>query len=380
MKLEVNSQDFANAVNWTTHIISPRPAAPILAGVKLDAADGILNLSVFNYEVTARHHIEASIEEAGTIIVLGKLLADIAKNLPAEKTTLVTEGSRLIIRSGKSKFVLQLMPESDYPSMPEIPESIGQVDGETLAHAIAQASVSVAKNTNRPILTAILMEFNGNKVTMSSTDSFRVSQVTFSWTPVNPDIATSILVRGSLLSDVARTIDTTQNVTLSFDPDDPKLLAVENAGRVSTMQLMSSEFPNVGSMFPKEYPYQAVLNRNDVLGALQRVSLVSDHKSMVRFSFAHDGLTLYAGAADESQASETIPVDYDGEDLAVAFNPSNLVEGFKAIDEPYVRIKMVDAPRKDVSRKIVEINGQQEADSDESTDFRYMLATVHFSD
>ena len=76
MKVEVNSQALADAVAWTTRVIDARPASPILAGIRLEAIDGTLQLSAFNYAISARHHIEAGIDEAGSVLVLGKLLAD----------------------------------------------------------------------------------------------------------------------------------------------------------------------------------------------------------------------------------------------------------------------------------------------------------------
>ena len=104
MKVEVNSQSLADAVAWTTRVIDARPATPILAGIRLEAIDGTLQLSAFNYAISARHHIEAGVDEAGSVLVLGKLLADITKSLPAAKTYLSTDGSTMTITSGKSTF------------------------------------------------------------------------------------------------------------------------------------------------------------------------------------------------------------------------------------------------------------------------------------
>ena len=99
MKVEVNSQALADAVAWTTRVIDARPATPILAGIRLEAIDGTLQLSAFNYAISARHHIEAGVDEAGSVLVLGKLLADITKSLPAAKTYLSTDGSTMTITS-----------------------------------------------------------------------------------------------------------------------------------------------------------------------------------------------------------------------------------------------------------------------------------------
>lgn len=373
MKVEVNSAALADAVAWTTRVIDARPANPILAGVRLEAADGTLQLSAFNYEISARHHIEAGVDEAGSVLVLGKLLADITKSLPAAKTYLATDGSTMTISSGKSTFTMQLMPETEYPDLPTVPAKLGQVDAPTFVQSIAQASVAVSREENRPVLTGVRMQFQGDKVVMTATDRFRLSRASFSWTPADPAVDTTTLVRGSLLRDVARSLDEHQNVVLDFDTESGSLLGFENAGRVSTSQVIDGEFPAVDRLFADEYPIQAVIAKADLIGAIKRVALVAERNAPIRMVFSGQELTLSAGAVDEAQATETLDIDMDGEDITVAFNPSYLIEGLSAITEPFVRMKMTTAV------KPVEFNGQQEADSDESMDYRYLLVPMRFN-
>ena len=354
MKVEVNSQALADAVAWTTRVIDARPASPILAGIRLEAIDGTLQLSAFNYAISARHHIEAGVDESGSILVLGKLLADITKSLPAAKTYLSTDGSTLTITSGKSTFTMQLMPDNEYPDLPV-------------------ASVAVSREENRPVLTGIRVQFQGNKVIMSSTDRFRLSRSSFTWTPENPDINTTALVRGALLRDVARSLDEHQNIVVDFDPENPSLLGFENAGRISTSQLIDGEFPAVDRLYADEYPIHAVINKQDLISAIKRVSLVAERNAPIRMAFTSQELTLTAGSVDEAQAKEILDIDMDGEDLTVAFNPAYLIEGLSAISEPFVRMKMTTAV------KPVEFNGQQESDSEESMDYRYLLVPMRFN-
>ena len=362
MKVEIDSAALADAVAWTTRVIDARPASPILAGIQLEAIDGTLQLSAFNYEISARHHIEAGIDEPGTALVLGKLLADITKSLPAEKTYLSTDGSTMTINSGKSTFTMQLMPDAEYPDLPVVPAKLGQVDAPTFIQAVTQASVAVSREENRPVLTGVRMQFDGDKVTMTSTDRFRLSRATFTWTPQNIDTSTTTLVRGSLLRDVARALDDHQNVVIDFDADNPTLLGFENAGRVSTSQLIDGEFP-----------IQTVIDKQLLIAAIKRVALVAERNAPIRMVFSGQEVTLSAGAVDEAQAQEMLDIDMDGEDITVAFNPSYLIEGLSAITEPFVRMKMTTAV------KPVEFNGQQEADSDESMDYRYLLVPMRFN-
>lgn len=373
MKVEVNSGALADAVAWTTRVIDARPSNPILAGIRLEAADGALRLSAFNYEISARDHIEAGVDESGSILVLGKLLADITKSLPSEKTYLSANSTTLTITSGKSTFTMQLMPNAEYPDLPGMPGMLGQVDAPTFIQAVSQACVAVSREENRPVLTGVRMQFDDDKVVLTSTDRFRLARATFSWSPQDPTVHTTTLVRGSLLRDVSRSLNERQNLTLDFDTENPSLLGFDNAGRSSTSQLIDGEFPAVDRLFADDYPIQAVIDKQSLIGAIKRVALVAERDAPIRMVFSGQELTLSAGAVDEAQAKEIIDVDMDGDDITVAFNPSYLIEGLSAISEPYVRMKLTTAV------KPVEFNGQQEADSDESMDYRYLLVPMRFN-
>lgn len=373
MKAEINSTALSDAVAWTTRVIPARPASPILAGIKLEAVDGTLKLSAFDYEVSARNQIEAGVDESGSALVLGKLLADITKSLPAEKTYLSTEGSKMTITSGKSTFSMQLMPDTEYPDLPSIPGHLGQVDAQTFVQAVSQASVAVSREESRPVLTSVKTEIHGDKVVMTATDRFRLSRSSFTWTPNDADISTSMLVRGSLLRDIARSIDEHRNVVMDYDDQNPTLIGIENAGKISTSQLIDGEFPAVDRLFADEYPIQAIIARQDLVDAIKRVALVTERNAPIRMIFSGKEVTLTAGAADEAQAHEVLDADLDGEDITVAFNPNYLIDGLTAITEPFVRIKMTSAV------KAVEFNGQQEQDSDESMAYRYLLVPMRFN-
>ena len=173
----------------------------------------------------------------------------------------------MIITSGKSTFTMQLMPDAEYPDLPVIPSKLGQVDAQTFTQAVTQASVAVSREENRPVLTGIRVQFQGDKVIMSSTDRFRLSRSSFTWTPENPDTNATALVRGALLRDVARSLDEHQNIVVDFDTENPSLLGFENAGRVSTSQLIDGEFPAVDRLYADEYPIHAVINKQDLISA-----------------------------------------------------------------------------------------------------------------
>lgn len=380
MKVEVNSAALADAVAWTSQVIPVRPARPILSGVKIEAADGLLRFSAFDYERTARYSIEASVAEPGAMVVHGKLLSDIAKNLPAENTSLSTDESRVRIVSGGASFNLQLMAADEYPDLPAVPETIGAVKGTDFNQAVAQATVAVARDENRPVLTGVHMRFGEDAITLTATDRFRLSRARMPWQPTT-DGGTAddgqgvgeALVRGSILRDLSRSVDPAQDVTLDLDRKDGRMMGLQNAGHVSTVALIDGEFPTVDRLFADEYPVHAVIDRMELVNSLRRVSLVAERNAPITLEFSQDKVRLSAGAADESQASEVIDADLDGSPITVAFNPSYLLDGLQAITEPFVHVKMTTAI------KPVEFNGQHSKADEPSPDYRYLLVPMRMA-
>ena len=88
VKFRVERDVLAEAVSWVARGLPARPPVPVLSGILLVAdAEGTVTLSAFDYEVSAKITIAADVAEPGTVLVLGRLLADISRNLPARPFT-----------------------------------------------------------------------------------------------------------------------------------------------------------------------------------------------------------------------------------------------------------------------------------------------------
>ena len=105
MKFRVERDVLADAVTWVARGLPARPPVPVLAGILLRADDeGTLTLSAFDYEVSARITVAAEVAEPGTVLVLGRLLADISRNLPDRPIDVATDGSKVQVTCGSSRF------------------------------------------------------------------------------------------------------------------------------------------------------------------------------------------------------------------------------------------------------------------------------------
>ncbi|MGA7205921.1 MAG: DNA polymerase III subunit beta, partial [Specibacter sp.] len=166
MKFRVERDVLTEAVSWAARSLSPRPPVPVLSGLLLKAEAGTLSLASFDYENSSRLEIPADITEEGTILVSGRLLADICRSLPSAPVEIETDGSKVTLTCRSSRFHLATMPVHDYPELPALPELSGTVDGEAFAQAVSQVIIASSKDDTLPILTGVKMEIEGDLITL----------------------------------------------------------------------------------------------------------------------------------------------------------------------------------------------------------------------
>ena len=126
MKFQVNRDVLNEAVSFAARMLPQRITNQILGGILIDADQDVLRFSVFDYEVSAQVEISAKVSEPGSVLVSGRLLSEITSKLPAAPVEFETDGSKVIVTCGSSKFSLLTMAVEGYPNLPEIPEQTGQ--------------------------------------------------------------------------------------------------------------------------------------------------------------------------------------------------------------------------------------------------------------
>ena len=375
MRFRVDRDVLADAVTWTARSLPTRPPVPVLAGVRIEAdTTGTVQLSSFDYEVSARAQLPADVSEPGTVLVSGRLLAEISRALPAKPVDVVLDGTKVQVTCGASRFTLLTMPVEDYPNLPVMPEVTGTVDGDELTHAVAQVSVAASRDDTLPLLTGVRVEIEGERVTLLATDRYRLALREMTWKPASPDVAAVALVRARTLSDAAKSLGGAGSVSVALsDSGGVDLIGFEAGGRQTTSLLVDGDYPPVRRLFPDETPIHAIVHRQALAEAAKRVALVAERNTPIRLSFSDGQVVLDAGQGDDAQASEALEASLVGDDISVAFNPHFLADGLGALDTTFVRMSFTHP------NKPVEFTGQETLDGEDRKDYRYLLVPIRFA-
>jgi DNA polymerase III subunit beta len=376
VKFRVEREVLADAVTWVARGLPARPPVPVLAGVLLQASDeGTLTLSAFDYEVSAKITVAADVSEGGTVLVLGRLLADISRNLPDKPVDIALDGNKVSVTCGSSRFSLMQMPADEYPTLPTAPEPSGTIAGDVFTQAVAQVSVAADRGDTLPILTGVRVEIEGDKVTLLATDRYRLAMRELTWNPGATDASHVALIPARTLSETAKALGASGSIEIALGSSagGDGLVGFEAGQRRTTTRLLDGEYPKVTSIFPTSVDSEAVVRTNELVEAVRRVALVAERNTPVRLRFTDGQVTIEAGTGDDAQASEAVESTLTGPELEIAFNPSFLLDGLGVIGTDYARLSFTQPSRPAV------LSGQDEQDGEADTSYRYVLMPVRFA-
>jgi DNA polymerase-3 subunit beta len=373
MKFQVERDVLAEAVGWVSRALPARPVIPVLSGLLLQAADG-LTLSCFDYEVSARAEVGAEVAEPGTVLVPGRLLAEITRSLPSLPVEFADDPDGVSLTCGSASFTLVTLPVEEYPDLPVLSLTAGTVDGGDLAAAVGQVAPAASRDDTLPLLTGVNLEVQGETMTLAATDRYRLAVRDLAWSPGRPDVSGSYLVPARTLVDAARTMapgvpvtvwlrsDRDRDTELAREygdaaPADPgpgvapasraadAMIGFESGGRRVTTRLIAGEYIKYRSRFPAEFACRADMPAAPFIEAVRRVSLVAERGSAVRLTFGGGEVTVEAETQGRARAREIVRADFHGVEPGIAFSPHFLLDGIAAAGVSATAPDPASAPR-----------------------------------
>jgi DNA polymerase-3 subunit beta len=388
MQFSVDKSTLASKLSDVVSVLGVRQTIPSLNGVIFEITDqGVLRLRSSNGDVQLLELLELEKFQPGAILLPGKQLLSIVQSAPNGPLVFIEDETRVHVKAQQVTFKITKMAYDQFPPFPNHPPSIGQIAGIDLREALESVLVSVVKGEEHPVLGGVNFCFEGENLTLYSTDRYRVSKSIVNWQPKQP-LTKSILVKGTVLNLVLRSFLEKPTVDLcaafGFGKDDQpqeeefdaQLFGINSTEQFLTSKVLDvSKYPPVSQLFETTYQTEVVVNREQIVESLERASVVAQVGRPVKLNLTSDKIEISAGDEAEADIFEIVDVNSSNvaENLTVHFNPSYLIDGIRAIREPYLRIQIQD------EIKPVEFTGRETPDASDNPKYRYILVPVRFS-
>lgn len=342
MKIVASRDELARALGVVGRAVSARISVQILAGILLRAGEGRLTVAATDMEMSLRAGLDADVEGEGSVVVPGRLLVDIVRLLPPGEVVLTheTEAATLEVTAGTGSYRLNTYRADDFPRLPELDVSgLVEVPREALLDTIAKVARAASRDESRPVLTGILVRLEGTGIVMAATDSYRLA---VKETPLEQAVGRDFeaIVPARALGELVRIGQGASTTEIGVGVQENQVL-FDVDGVLLTARRIDGQFPNFRQLRPESFEAEINVPREELLDAVRRVSVMAQRNAPLRLRFEEGELTIQAQSQDVGEATESLPIPYNGDLLEIGFNPDFLREGLESVEEEQVRLRLI---------------------------------------
>ena len=334
--------DLAYALGIVARGLSSRSAVQVLTGILLHVEDEKLTLAATDMEVSLRVSVGGEVSGDGAVVVPGRLLTDLVRLLPDATVSLSYEmgDGVLTIASGSYSSRVNVFSADDFPRLPTLDASLHTIAAPALLGTIEKVARAASRDESRPVLTGILVRFEGDTLIMAATDSYRLAVKETSLGESGPELDAIIPARA--LQELARLAAGTEEVSLGVHENH----VIFGTGDVwLTSRRIDGQFPNYKQLLPEAFELEVTTSREPLLDVVRRAAVMAQRNAPLRLRFDESELTVSAQSQDVGEARESLQLDYAGEPLEIGFNPDFLRDGLEAVGGETVQLKLINPLR-----------------------------------
>jgi DNA polymerase-3 subunit beta len=352
MRVTVERSHLLRSLAHVHRVVERRNTIPILSNVLLRADRNRLTLKATDLDLEVTETVAAEVGQAGATTVPAHILHDIVRKLPdgAEVSLDTGDGSQLALKSGRSRFTLQVLPEADFPDLTtgEFPTRFS-LPASTLKKLIDRTQFAISTEETRYYLNGIYL----HAVTVSkkpmlravATDGHRLAQAQVE-APDGAEKMTGVIVPRKAVGEIQKLVESGDG-NIDVEISDTKIrVTIAAAGGsevVLTSKLIDGTFPDYVRVIPQGNDKVMKVERAAFAEAVDRVSTISSERGRaVKLGLADGKMTLSVNNPDSGSAVEELGVDYSGDDIEIGFNSRYLLDVASQLETASAEFRFAD--------------------------------------
>jgi DNA polymerase-3 subunit beta len=342
MKFVISTQELNYLLNKIRNVVASKNALPILGNVLIEACNDEIVMTATDLTVAMRCVLEAKVLQEGGTALPAKLLAQLVGELKVPNLEIATNHHDVTeLMAGSSRFKLHGMSKDEFPALPDVAESMRfTIKQSELKDMFFRTSFAVSREDNRFVLTGVFLYIENSIATLVGTDGKRLSRCQ-KLIQIDSSFKGGYIIPLKAVEEVAKNLGEEGDAIVSLMPDK---VAIEASGTTIITKLLSGDYPDVNRVIPTAPAMVVTLHREELMSLLRQIALfTSDSSHSVRFTFANGELTLSANTMEIGEARVKMPVNYQGDKLEIAFNPSYLLDILRHCKKERVLIGLDDS-------------------------------------
>jgi DNA polymerase-3 subunit beta len=343
MKAVISKADLVNIIGKIQSIVPVKPTSPILANVLLEAIDDQLIVSATDLTVSMRCHVEAKVIEEGSIALPARRFVQLIRELTSPQIKISAQTNEIAeITTGTSVFKINGMNKEEFPHFPDLTDAPKiSLTHTTLKEMFSKTAFCTAREDSRYMLNGVQLQMIHQRATLIGTDGKRLAKIGLNL-DVDPSLQGTYIFPLKAVEEMIKILlESEAFVHLSLGADK---VALETGSMTLITKLLSGQYPDVERVIPTKLNYEFSIHREELMTLLRQVSLfTSEASNSVRFSFETGQLHLAAMSSEVGEGRVSMPVDYAGPKLDIAFNPFFFIDILRHIKDETFRFGLNDA-------------------------------------
>ena len=364
MEFTITKGEFFKVLQKSQGVADTKGAIPILSNILIEVVDSGIWIYATDQNIGIKGFYKASVKTKGKFTINARKLFDIVRELPdadinvsqksgskrkepepeSESADLSAEaqaGLWINLSCSNYKTRLSGLPVDEFPAFPSYGEDyLVKFEPSQLKDMVRKTIFSISSDETRYTLNGTLLEADENTIKMVSTDGHRLSYIK-NENPKTVEKKINVIIPQKTTSELLKLVEDGEEAVLFSIYENHVVFKKENFVLVS--RVIDGQFPNYDVVLPKNNDKRVILNKDVLIHALKRVSLLSDEKSkMVKFNIEKDNIELISDTAGIGEAKEKIDVKYDGEGLSIGLNARYLLDIMSAVDSDEIFFDIKD--------------------------------------
>jgi DNA polymerase-3 subunit beta len=307
---------------------------------------------------------------------------EIARSLPdAEVQFKLKDRSQVQISCERTRFKISGQPPDDFPKFPEIDWSKGlELPGRALWEMIERVAFAITTEDPRYSLNGALVLIEKGAMTLVATDGHRLAFISRKADVDPPGGELKVIVPRKALGEVSKLCaELSSDDKISFGKAGNHVFFTVG-GHFLTSTVLEGNFPRYENVMPESCEVRIVLPTHELTDAVRRVSLLAADRlgRAVRLSLGKGKLELFS-QTEIGEAQESIPVDYDGEEMEIGFNARYLIDFLGAVGTPSVHLELNPSKADEEGKKADagDKPGQFRPEPARGLEYRYIVMPMH---
>ena len=337
MRFTISREKLQEGLAAVTAAVPAKTTLPVLANLLIETTERGIRLSATDLDIAVSTEVSADVESPGAITIPAKKLSEIARELPPSPVKISASGEqRVTLECGRSKFKLLGLPRDEFPTFPTVRfNDSWRVKSGELQKLISHTAFAVSNEESRPILNGVLWELRDDKMRMVATNGHRLAKMEL---PVVASTAPpgDLIVPPKALDQIRRLFPAEEELEIARGDNH---LGFRSPFTSVFTRLVEGPYPNYEQVIPKDNDRYCLADKAALISALKRMSVIaSDQTHRIKMSFNTGMLKFSVTTPDLGEASDELPVNYNGDQLDIGFNATYLLEILRYMPTEQVRL------------------------------------------